>query len=219
VNLAAIRRKVEKMRGNSVIVSAVVALALIGTVGFVAFRSDRCGYTSEAPVWSPDGKWVVSSTTRACPAGPLSVTNYDVFVTLNSRTAAVWPGTGAVQIVFESQAAEPPSISWTSTNEVSLNVMEEGTVTTSKHEAANIRFKYVVPKWIWDSLRAIETDRLQRDRDDEELFKAGKCSGDDLRISLETNEAVAEDRTKFRQWVLDNATVEGDAGANPRLPR
>jgi hypothetical protein len=206
------------MRRNSVVAFVIVTLALIGTVGFVVFRSVRCDYTSEAPVWSPDGKWVLSSTTRACPAGPLSVTKYDVFVTLNSGPAAVSPVAGSVQIFENHGAAEPPSISWTSTKEVSLKVMEEGTVTTSKHEVANIRFKYVVPKRIWDSLRAIETDRLQRDRDDEELFKAGKCNSDELRTYLEINQSVAEDRTKFRQWVLGNAAVEGDAGANARLP-
>jgi hypothetical protein len=58
---------------------------------------------------------------------------------------------------------------------------------------------------MWDSLRAIESDHIRDDSQAEELFKAGKMSHDDLRISLQINQAVAEERAAFRQssYLLD----------------
>lgn len=191
--------------------SAVVIMAVI--VAMVAFvpSSSRCDFTSETPIWSPDGKWVVTATTRACPAGPLSVTDYDVFVTLDARKAAGSTFAGPVQIFESGGTAEPPIISWNNTNDLRLRLAEEGTVKTSKHEVDDVRIRYVVPKWIWDRLGTIQTDHLQKDRNAEELFAAGKLSRDDMRITQQIDHSVAEERTKFRKWVLDSATVEDDA--------
>jgi hypothetical protein len=200
-------------RAKSKLALILVTIALITTTGVVVFRSFvRCDSTEGARVRSPNGKWVVTSTSRACPAGPLSVTNYDVFVTLRAQPAAGSRVPAPVHIFDSDDAAEPPNLTWASTNELRLELKEEGAIRTSKHEVENIRIEYVVPKWIWDSLGSIESDRLRDDRQSKELFNAGKISSNDLRVSLELTAAVAQQRTKFREWVLANATVE----ENPR---
>src|SRR5215469_11078094 len=89
----------------------LVAIALVTTTGAVVFRLlVRCDYTDERPVWSPDGKWVVTSTLRACPAGPLLVTNYNVFVTLSAGIAAGSHDPDPVPIFDSEGAAEPPNL-------------------------------------------------------------------------------------------------------------
>ena len=142
------------------------------------------------------------------------MTDYDVSVNLSAKQAPGAPVAAPMQIFEIDDAAEQPHISWTNRNELKLELNDEGTVSVCKHEVADIKIKYVVPKWMWDSLGAIESDHVRDDRQSEELFKAGKMSQDDLRVSLQTIQAVAEERATFRQWVLDNATVDVDAVAN-----
>jgi len=187
----------------------VIAAGVVATVCFVVFRLVKCDYMSETPAPSPDGKWVVTATTRACPCGPLSSTNYDVFVTLSAGASASPPIAGMARIFENDGAAEPPGVSWTGVNEVTLKIADFGAVRTSKHQFENIRIKYVVPWWIWDRLGEAEADHAQEDRDSMELFRAGKMSGHDLRISLETHQGVADEMRQFRQWVVENASVEG----------
>ena len=189
----------------------VIAAGVVATVCFVVFRLVKCDYISETPVPSPDGKWVVTATTRACPCGPLSSTNYDVFVTLSAGPSASPPIAGMARIFENDGAAEPPGVSWTGMNEVTLKIADFGAVRTSKHQVENIRIKYVVPKWMWDRLGETETYHAQEDRDSKELFKAGKISGDDLRILLDSHQRVADEMRQSRKWVADNATIEGEA--------
>lgn len=100
-----------------------------------------------------------------------------------------------------------------------LRLTDEGAVRVSKHEFANVTVKYVLPKWLWDNLGKIEADRLQRNRESEELYKAGKSSNDDRRISLATNQMVAEEWTTFRQWALENASPEGESASDTSSPK
>jgi hypothetical protein len=192
----------------AVTLSAAVIAGLI--VSLVIFRLARCEYIDEASVQSPDGKWVVKSTTRACPAGPLSVTNYATMVTLSATAAAASANAGPVRIFESDGSSEPPTVTWANANLLVLQVNDEGAVRVSKHEFASVTINYMIPKRLWDNLGKIETVRLQQDRESEELHKAGKMSSDDLRVALKDNQAFTEERTNFRQWVLQNASYEGD---------
>ncbi len=194
-------------------VSAIIAGLIYTTSRGVA--RPECDYTDDTSVWSPDGKWLATATSRACPAGPLSVTNYGVFVTLRARPASGLAATAPIHIFDSDGAAEPPQVTWTGANELRLELKEEGSVRTSKHDVEGIRIKYVVPKWIWDSLGKIQSDRLRQDRESEELVESGKMTDADLRISLQAHAAAAEERATFRQWVLRNATVEGVSNQKP----
>jgi hypothetical protein len=190
--------------------SVVIAGLIVGLVIFRIIKSEdiKCEDIDEPSIRSPDGKWVVNSTTKACPAGPLSVTNYDVMVTLSPTPTAASAKVGPVRIFESDGSSQPPTITWASANVLVLELNDEGAVKVSKHEFANVTINYVVPKSLWDNLGKIETVRLQEDRESEELHKAGKMSSDDLRISLQINQAVAEGWTNFRQWVLENASYE-----------
>jgi hypothetical protein len=209
----------QKMQRNSLITVVAIAAIVIATGGFVACSISKCNNFDETSARSPDGKWVATSTVRECPLGLLSCTDYSVFVTLSAGLAALHPIPDPVRILEDDGAAEPPSVTWTGTNEVTLKLADFGTVITSKHEVGNIRIKYVVAKWIWDRLGKTETLRVQEDRDSERLFKAGKMTRDDLQISRNINHDAADERTNFRQWIRDNATVEGEAVRDVRPPR
>jgi hypothetical protein len=162
-----------------------------------------CDYLSENPVWSPDAKWALTSSMRACPVGLLDVTNYDVFVDLSEPTS-----TKTVRILEEDDANELPTIDWRNTNEAIIKLMAFGTVSISKNEFANVKLRYVVPQWIWHNLENSETYYEQEKRSDDELFKAGKMSGHDLQTAHHIHEdAAAEDR-KFREWIVNNAIVD-----------
>jgi hypothetical protein len=111
--------------------------------------------------------------------------------------------------VFESaDAAEVPTLTWLNEHELVLRVNDIGEVQISKHEVGDVRIRYTVPKWIWNNLGTIETDRLNSERESQDLYKAGKLSKDDLRASIGTEDAVARERANFREWVIANATVE-----------
>jgi hypothetical protein len=184
----------------------LVIAALI--VRLVIFWITKCEDIDDPPVRSPDGKWVVQSTTKACPAGPLSVTNYAVIVTLAATATAASAKARPVRIFESDDSAEPPTITWAGANVLVLKVDAVGEVRVSKHEFANVTINYVVTKWLWDRFGDIEAYRRQRDREAEELYKAGKASSDDLRIYLQADQGVAEEWTNFRQWVLENASHE-----------
>jgi hypothetical protein len=70
--------RVHNLRKVALATTIAITLGIFATVGVVAFRllrhDVRCDESSEIPVWSPDGKWAVTSSTKACFAGPLSVT-------------------------------------------------------------------------------------------------------------------------------------------------
>ena len=206
-------RKIAVMFLAVITAALMITAGVVATVRFVVSRAAKCDYVDETPVPSPDGKWVVTATTRACPYGLLSCTDYDVFVTLSAGPGAPPPHAGTARIFEEDDAAEPPDIFWTGMNELILKVADFGAVRTSRHQFENMRIKYVVPKWIWDRLGQAETYHAQQDKDSMELFKAGKMSGHDLRISLETNQGVADEMRQFRKWVVENASVEGEPPA------
>lgn len=191
-----------------------VALGSVVIAGFIIglfiFRIIKCEDIDEPSVRSPDGKWDVKSTTKACPAGLLSATNYDVFVTLAATPTAASVEANPVRIFESDGSSRPPTISWANANVLILELNDEGGVRVSKREFANVTINYVVPKWLWENLGKIETVRLQRNRESEELYKIGKISSDDLRTSLKIEQAYAEDWTNFRKWVLENASHEGD---------
>jgi hypothetical protein len=201
----------------AVTLSFVVIAGLI--VGLIIFRITKCEDIDEPSVRSPDGKWVVQSTTKACPAGLLSVTNCAVFVTLASTPTTASAKTGPVRIFESDGSAEPPTITWARANVLVLKVADVGEVRVSKHEFADVTINYVVPKWLLDNLSNIETDRVQQDKEAEEIHKAGKMSSDDLRISLQINQAYAKELTNSRQWILENASLERDPANDPLGPK
>ena len=203
----------QRMRPNwgkriAVTLGSVMIAGLV--IGLVIFRIVKCEDIDEPSVRSPDGKWVVKSTTKACSVGLLSVTNYDVIVTLSPTATSASPKARPVRIFESDHSPKPPTVKWTSANAVVLEVADVGAVRVSKHESANVTINYTVPKWLWDNLGTIESVRLKKNRESEELHKAGKISSDDLRVSLENNQAVAKEWTNFRSWVLENAPFERD---------
>jgi hypothetical protein len=114
--------------------------------------------------------------------------------------------------IFEIDgSSNPPAVTWASPNALVLKVNDEGAVKISRHELANVAINYVVPKWLSDNLGKIETDHLQQNKESEELYKSGKMTADDLRIELQTHQDSAEEWTKFRQWVSENASHESDS--------
>jgi hypothetical protein len=188
-------------------------------VGFVIFRMVKCEDIDEPSVRSPDGKWVAKSTTRACPVGLLSVTDYSDIVTLSATPTATWDTAAPVRIFESGDSAKPPTVTWTSANVMVLKLNEVGSVRVSKHELANVTINYVVPKWMWDKFGKIETDLLRQDTEAEELHKAGKMSSDMLRTELQMNQNSAEGWTKFRQWVSENASHESDPANDTPNPK
>jgi hypothetical protein len=100
-----------------------------------------------------------------------------------------------------------------------LRVTDEGAVRVSKHEFANLTIKYEVPRWLRDNLGKIETNHQLQNKESEELYKAGKISSDDLRISLEIDQAEAEEWVNFRQWVLENASQDDDSADDASSPQ
>jgi len=195
-----------------------VAIAALIVSLFIS-RVIKCDEIEEPSIWSPDGRWVVKSMTKACPAGPLSVTNYDVIVTISvSPTAS--SAKPSPERIFESDgSSSPPTVTWASPHALVLKVNDEGAIRISRHEFANVAINYVVPKWLWDNLGKIETDHLQQNRESEELYKSGKMSSDDLRISLQINQDSADEWTKFRQWVSENASHENDSATDTSNPK
>jgi len=147
------------------------------------------------------------------------VTNYDVIVALATTQTQASAKVDRVQIFENFGSSEPPTITWASPNVLELEINSEGIVRVSKHEFANVTINYVIPNSLWDDLGKIEADRLQHDRESEELYQAGKSSRDDLRIELQLHRAGAEEWTNFRQWVLENASHERDPANNPPFPK
>ena len=138
-----------------------VATVILFATGLVVRSCIKCDEFVENPIWSPDGKWAVQAKTRACPAGLLLVTLYDVFVTLAPKSSAA-SGTDAPVLVFENDgSAEPPSITWVSANEVIFRVSEVGTVKISKRVLQDVAIRYVIQKRMWNSLANIDNDRLR----------------------------------------------------------
>jgi hypothetical protein len=209
------RMRLNWSKGIAVIVGCVVVAGLVPAlfVCLVIFRASKCENIDESSVRSPDGRWVAQSTTMACPVGLLSVTNYDDIVTLSATTAA--SGKANAVRIFECDGCSAPlTITWPNSNVLVLIVADEGAVRVSKHEFANVTIKYEVPKWLWDNLGEIETVHLLRNRESQELYKAGKMSSDDLRISREVDQADAQEWANFRQWVVENASHEGDSASD-----
>ena len=64
-------------------------------------------------------------------------------------------------------------------------------------------------------IRAKQTRKQKHDRGDAEHILNLLLKGDFPRIWLPS----AEERTNFRQWILDNATVEGKAATDAQLSR
>jgi hypothetical protein len=195
------------MRGRKIIVLLFGASAISGSACLFMARAVRCDEIVEPPVRSPDGESVATSTLKSCPVGFLSSTNYSVSVALSFQSPASSSKTETS--VFESaDATEVPTLTWVNGHELVLKVNDIGAVQVSKHEAGDVRISYTVPRWIWDRLGTIEADRLHSERESQDLYKAGKLSKEDLRASIGTEDVVAEEQAKFRQWVIANATVE-----------
>ena len=201
----------------AVTLGCVVIAGLV--VSLFISRVIKCEDIEEPSIWSPDGKWVVKSMTKACPAGPLSVTNYDVIVTMLASPTASSAKAGPERIFESDGSSNPPTIIWASANALVLKVNDEGAVRISRHDLANVAINYVVPKLLWEKLGKIEADHLRQDKESEELYKSGKMSSDDLRTSLQLNQHSAEEWTKFRQWVLENASHESDSATDTPNPK
>ena len=198
------------MQGRKAIVvtsgvfTGVCAVAYLFT-GVISHRS-RCDQIAGGSVSSPDGRWVAVSAGNACPVGFLSVTDYSVSVKLGSKSAN--PLTKPTVIFESTDAGEPPTLSWVSQNELVVRLNDPGDVQTSKHENAGVKISYLVPRWIWMNTGTIEADRMREEAQARELYKDGKIDEKDLRSEIETTNAVAKERSGFRQWIADNATVE-----------
>ncbi len=167
----------------------------------------KCDEIVDLPVLSPDGLSSATSTLKACPTGLLSTTTCSVSVALNSNTASL-PSNHETSIFESTDASETPTLHWVNGHELSLRVNDIGEIQLAKHAVGGIRITYTVPKWIWERLDAFEADRQRVESESQSLYKAGKLSKDDLSASIETENAVANENARFRQWVLANATVE-----------
>ena len=203
------------MTGRKIIVLLLGASAIGGaSCLFIAravicgARAVRCDEFVEQHVQSPDGESVATSTLKACPVGLLSVTNYSVSVALSLKSRAS-SSTSETSVFELAEAAEAPTLTWVNGRGLVLVVKDIGEVRVSKYEVGSVRIRYTVPGWIWEKLGTIEADRLKGERESQELYNVGKLSKDDLRVSIETEEAVARERSNFRQWIIANATVEG----------
>ncbi len=185
---------------------SLTAVAVIGgSACLLVSRVTRCDEIVDPPVRSAGGS-VATSTFRACPTGFLSTTTCSVSVALSSGPSA--SSKGQTQIFELVDASEVPTLTWVNEHELRLRVNDIGNIQTSKPQVDDIRIIYTVPKWIWDRLGAFEAERLRSERESQELANSGKLSKDDLRASIATEEAVAEEHAKFRQWVLANATED-----------
>ena len=142
------------MTGRTIIGLLLGASAVGGTACLfigrtIIGRAVKCDEFIEQSVRSPDGEFVATSTSKACPVGLLSSTNYSVSVALSSKSRAS-PSTDQA-LVFESAgAAEAPTVSWVNGHELLLRVKEIGEVRASKHELGDVAIRYTVPAWIWD---------------------------------------------------------------------
>ena len=194
------------MRGRTIIVFLIAASVIGGSACLLVARAVRCDEVVEPPVRSPDGESLATSTFRACPVGLLSTTTCSVSVALSSRSAAS-PSNNETSIFELADATEVPTLTWVNAHELRLRVNDIGEIQVSKHEVRDVKIRYTVPKWIWDRLGTLEADRLRGERESQDLFKSGKLSKDDLRASIATEDALAEEHARFRQWVIANATV------------
>jgi hypothetical protein len=194
------------MRGRTIIVLLTAVSVIGGSAYLLLARATRCDEVVELPVRSPDGASVATSTFRACPVGLLSTTTCSVSVVLSSGSAT---SSSNETSIFESvDASEVPTLTWVNGHELRLRVNDIGDIQASKHEVRDVRISYTVPKWIWDRLGTLETERLRSERESQELFKSGRLSKEDLRASIATEEAMGEEHAKFRRWVTANATEE-----------
>jgi hypothetical protein len=195
------------MRGGKIIVSLIAASAIGCTAFLFVARLVRCDEIIEPPVRSPDGQSFATSTFRACPVGLLSTTTCSVSVALNLKSAA-FPSNNQTSIFESTDASEVPTLTWVNGHELALRVNDIGEIQLSKREVGGVRISYTVPKWIWDRLGKFEADRLRVENESQNLYRSGKLSKEDLRASIATENSVAEEHAKFRQWVLANATVD-----------
>lgn len=203
-----------RLNSRNIMLLVIFCAGFASCIGLIVHGCIACELLPETPVQSPDGKWVLTSITRECPAGLLDVTNYDEFVDIKAIPAGSSLTKDPVRVFENDGSSESTKITWAGTDEAILEVNGSGSVRTSWHQLGNIKFEYVVPEWLWLSLDGIETERLKKDREANDLFKTGKSSSDDLRISLEIDRGVADELTKFREWIINNASVERE-GAGP----
>lgn len=194
------------MGGRKTFLATFGTFVLCGVLYSCRATAVGCEELPETSVPSPNGDWISAATTRGCQAGLLSSTNYSVSVALISRSPSRRTGR---TVVFESgDLAEPPTLRWVSERELVVKVNEVGDVWKSRHENAGVKITYLVPNSIWDRLGAVDADQAREERASLELYKAGKLSDKDFRLITESSKAVAKERSTFRQWVVDNATVD-----------
>jgi hypothetical protein len=195
------------MKGQKIIVFLCVAAAVGGTACLLVAGMVRCDQIVGSPVQSPGGEFFATSTFKACPTGFLSTTNCSVSVALGVKTEKSSSHTPTS--IFElTDASEDPTLTWVNEHELALRVNDIGEIQVAKREVGDVRIRYTVPKWIWDRLGTFEADRMRVHSESQDLYRTGKLSQEDLRASLATEDAVADERAKFRDWVLSNATVD-----------
>jgi hypothetical protein len=129
-----------------------------------------------------------------------------VSVTLSTPTGAY-----SAEIFQSDDSAEPPQVQWAGVNHLVVELAESGMVRTSVHRVAAVNIEYVVPKWIADRLGDTEREHRQKDEEDQDLFKTGKLSAQDLQISLQINRASADEQNQFRKWISENASIGEDS--------
>ena len=195
------------MRGRKIIVCLIAILAIGCSAFFLLSRATRCDEIVESPVPSPEGNSTAASTFRACPTGFLSTTTCSVSVALISKSATS-PSDTETSIFESADASEVPTLTWINEHELRLRVNDIGEIQASKHEVRGVKISYTVSKLIWDRLGTFEAEKLRVERQSQDLFQSGKLTKDDLRASIATEKAVADENAKFRQWVIANATVD-----------
>lgn len=195
------------MRGGKIIVSLIAASVIGGTACLFVARMTRCDEIVELPVRSPDGQSFAASTFKACPVGLLSTTTCSVSVVLNLKSPTS-PSNSQTPIFESTDASEVPTLTWVNGHELALRVNDIGEILVSKRDVGGVKISYTVPKWIWDRSGTFEADRIRVESESQNLYNSGKLSKEDLRASIATENTVAEEGAKFRQWVLANATVD-----------
>lgn len=197
------------MRGRRTIFVIGATVIVICTAVYFLFAraiAPGCDQTVDRSALSPDGRWVAASTGKACPVGFLSVTDYSVSVTLGPQPAP--PGTKPTVIFELTDAGQSPTLTWVNPHELIVRLNDPGEVQISKHELAGVKISYVVPNWMWANTGTIEADRARTEGQAQALYKEGKLDKKDLRAATEISNAAAKARSGFRQWIIDNASID-----------
>lgn len=139
---------------------------------------------------SPDGKWEVHETTTGCH-GLLLSTNFDTKLTV--RESSKGPQKH-LPVIFESDAAEPPTLTWTGTNALEIEIRQITEVYQSLRAYDGIRISYHVTPNVVESI--VETEsHIGKNHGEGQLQPA------DEKIAKELDEDYRRYLLRCRDWV------------------